>query len=282
MKICSSCAIQNDDNNKFCRSCGKKLSDSIVCPYCTAIVKSSSNFCINCGKSLSRPLTAKPKTSLGNLTKVLIIAASFLGVIIITSVSLLLFNNYSTKATQIKHEIPQDWKQIKGSGLSIYLPQTWMAGTTEVLLSVADNINDAKQKEFFNQLKTDKSIVLWGFDKESIINGSMAAFTIFTKDSENVSVNIYIYLLSNIIKEEYEKQGYIFEIQDKKILKSDNLGEVGRVITLQDYSGTKTKCMQFVLKKNSQLIVFTFSVVPDKFESYASTFDKVIQTLSFE
>lgn len=99
MKVCTSCSTENDNSFKFCKSCGKELNDKTLCPCCGAEVKSSDNFCINCSRNLSQPSTFKPKSKMGNLTKVLIITASFLGVIVIASVSLLLFNNYSTKST---------------------------------------------------------------------------------------------------------------------------------------------------------------------------------------
>ena len=44
------CGAQNDENDKFCKNCGKSL--TTLCPDCGERLNGDSKFCTNCGKKL--------------------------------------------------------------------------------------------------------------------------------------------------------------------------------------------------------------------------------------
>jgi len=50
---CPKCQTENPDENRFCRECGSKLSQT--CPQCSAEVLLSDKFCGKCGNTLSKP-----------------------------------------------------------------------------------------------------------------------------------------------------------------------------------------------------------------------------------
>jgi len=52
---CASCNASNTADAKFCKSCGKPLSDSsskMSCPFCQAMIPAGSKFCNECGKKI--------------------------------------------------------------------------------------------------------------------------------------------------------------------------------------------------------------------------------------
>ncbi len=63
---CKICGTDNPEDAVFCKACGKRLSDTAVCPECSASIPSDSVFCPYCGAKQGKPemheRTAAPVT----------------------------------------------------------------------------------------------------------------------------------------------------------------------------------------------------------------------------
>jgi DNA-binding XRE family transcriptional regulator len=52
--VCPKCGTVNDEESKFCKNCGRKLSRANECPKCGAPIKATDKFCPCCGKQLTK------------------------------------------------------------------------------------------------------------------------------------------------------------------------------------------------------------------------------------
>ncbi|MDD5622756.1 MAG: hypothetical protein PHQ09_06335 [Actinomycetota bacterium] len=167
-----------------------------------------------------------------------------------------------------------------GEDFELTLPENWEGGTKEELDSVIEKLEDADLTELADTVEENKFyLVYFGYDAEMVAQGSnKSIFTIVGESKIVSSLEEYMDISYESLKEQYEKAGYPFDIVEQEVVALGDNKEVGRTIFKYIVEDYETKVAQYIIKNGSDVWILTFSSDMEQFDEQIQDFDKTIET----
>lgn len=195
---------------------------------------------------------------------------------IIITVSMILIGTGCKTAATTAPVVPE----FIGEDFELTLPENWEGAVKEELDSVIDKLEEAGLTELAEAVEGNKKyLVYFGYDTEMAAQGSdQNNFTIAGESKIVISLEEYMDISYESLKEQYEKAGHSFDIVKQEIVTLGDNEEVGRTIfeyAVEDY---EAKVAQYIIKNVSDVWVLTFSMKVEQFDEHINDFDKSIES----
>jgi len=167
------------------------------------------------------------------------------------------------------------WNRFEGSGIEMWLPESFEGGNLENDLGVIVDKLKALGPEFesvaANIEANPTAFVLWAFDSEL---GSAGYLTNVNIIQEQVVSAITLDTYLQAVQQQLPSYLTISEQGQGKLELYDSI----RLVIDTEISGMKGKELMYIIKDDNTIYVITFATALDEFEARLPDFDQAVQT----
>jgi len=167
------------------------------------------------------------------------------------------------------------WSIIHGSGVSLWLPDTWRGGNLENDLDqlLADSTDNGAIQQYAAVLEQNRlAINLWAYDTESVGNFHLTNVNIGHEPvSESVTVDLYIDAINRNLPENFTVTG--------RSLEQIHGNPGGRITIDVLLDGLLIKEVMYILKVEDVMWLVTFAAAFDTFDAQLGIIEQSVQTL---
>lgn len=167
------------------------------------------------------------------------------------------------------------WTKFEGSGVEMWLPESFEGGDLENDLGVIVDKLKALGPEFESVAATIEAnptaFVLWAFDSEF---GSSGYLTNVNIVQEQVVSAITLDMYLQALQQQLPSYLVISEQGQGKLEQYDSI----RLVLDTEVSGVKGKELMYIIKASNTIYVLTFATSLDEFEARLAVFEQSVQT----